>query len=128
VALDVSFTYAGSRLTVPPEAVTLTLESFTPSRGGWAFSHPQALRISSGKTLKLEVPAADYEKLRVGLFDAGRREVLSFRIPTGEFVGMTTEAELELKAGKARIRLRDRGMGMLREVARRLQQASAEGR
>jgi hypothetical protein len=128
VWLDVSFTYAGRRPTVPPEAVSLTLRSFTPARGGWAFSRPQDLRILSGKTLKLEVPAAEYEKLRVGLFDAGRREVLSFRIPTQQFVAMAAEPELELKAGNARMRLRDRQMEMLRDVARRLMPAAAEAR
>ncbi|MGH7483428.1 MAG: hypothetical protein ACRELV_14845, partial [Longimicrobiales bacterium] len=68
VWLDVSFTYAGRQLTVPPEAVVLTLASFTPARGGWAFAHPQKLRVQSGHTVRLEVPAAEYEKLRVGLF------------------------------------------------------------
>lgn len=66
--LDVSFTYAGPRLTIPPEAVVLTLAGFTPARGGWAFAHPQRLRIRSGETLELAVPATEYEKLPVGLF------------------------------------------------------------
>lgn len=102
--------------------------SFTPARGGWAFSHPQDLRILSGKTLKLEVPAGEYEKLRVGMFDAGRREMLSFRIPTEQFVAMAAEPELELKAGSARMHLRKRAMGMLRDVARRLAPAATGAR
>jgi hypothetical protein len=128
VWVDVSFTHPGTRLTVPPEAIVLTLRSFTPSRGGWAFAHPQQLRVLSGKSVKLELPAAEYEKLRVGLFDAGRREMLSFRVPTEQFVAMTAEPELELKAGKARIRLRGRSMDMLRDVTRRLKSATAEAR
>jgi hypothetical protein len=126
--LDVSFTHAGPRLTAPPEAVVLTLASFTPARGGWAFAHPQRLRIQSGKTLQVAVPAAEYEKLPAGLFDAGRREMLSFRIATAQFVAMAAEPELELKAGTARMRLRKRAMGMLRDVARRLTPASAGAR
>jgi hypothetical protein len=82
----------------------------------------------SGERVKLELPAAEYEKLRVGLFDAGRREMLSFRIRTGEFVAMAAEPELELRAGKARMRLRGRAMAMLRDVARRLKPANAEAR
>jgi hypothetical protein len=128
VWLDVSFTYSGPGLTVPPEAIVLTLRSFTPARGGWAFAHSQPLRVVSGERVKLELPAAEYEKLRVGLFDAGRREMLSFRIPTGEFVAMAAESELELKAGKARMRLRGRAMAMLRDVARRLEPANAGAR
>jgi hypothetical protein len=126
VWLDVSFTHSGARLTAPPESVVLTLMSFTPARGGWAFAHPQRLRVVSGESVKLELPAAEYEKLRAGLFDTGRREMLSFRIPTGQFVAMAAEPELELKAGNARMRLRGRAMDMLRDVARRLKPASAE--
>lgn len=126
--LDVSFTHSGSELTVPPEAVVLTLESLTPARGGWAFAHPQRLRVIWGENVKLDLPAADYAKLPVELFDAGRREVLSFRIQTGQFVAMTAEPELELKAGNARMRLRGRAMDILRDVARRLEPASAEAR
>jgi hypothetical protein len=126
--VDVSFTHSGPRLTVPPEAVVLTLESFTPARGGWAFAHPERLRVKSGESVRLELPAAEYEKLPVGLFDVGRREMLSFRIPTGQFVAMAAEPELELKAGNASMRLRGRAMEMLREVARRLRPASAGAR
>jgi hypothetical protein len=128
VWLDVSFTHSGPRLTVPPEAVVLTLESFTPARGGWAFAHPERLRVESGESVKLELPATEYEKLPVGLFDAGRREMLSFRIPTGQFVAMAAEPELELKAGDARMRLRGRAMDMLRDVARRIKPVGAEAR
>jgi hypothetical protein len=105
-------------------AVVLTLASFTSARGGWAFAHPQRLRIVSGESPELELPAAGYEKLRVGLFDAGRREMLSFRIPAEQFVAMAAQSELELKAGKAKMRLGKREMGMLRDVVRRLSPAS----
>jgi hypothetical protein len=120
VWLDVSFTYPGRRLTVAPEAVVLTLTSFTPARGGWAFARPHKLRVVSAKKVMLEAPAADYEKLRARLFDSGRRETLSFDIPTEQFVAMVAEPEIELKSGNARMRLRQRGMEMLREIARRL--------
>lgn len=124
VWLDVSFTHAGARLVVPPEYVVLTLASFTPTRGGWAFAHPQRLRVVSGESLELDLPAGEYQKLRAGLFDAGRREMLSFRIATERFVAMAAQSELELKAGKAKMRLRQREMSMLREVVRRLTPAS----
>jgi hypothetical protein len=128
VSLDLSFTYPGVHLTAPPEAVVLTLESFTPARGGWAFAHPQQLRVRSGKTVKLEVPAAHYAQLRVGLFDAGRREELSFRIPTEQFTPLAGEPEVEFKAGNASIRFRDARMEMLREVVRRMTPPRTEQR
>jgi hypothetical protein len=126
--LDVSFTHSGGQMSDPPEAVVLTLESFTPARGGWAFAHPQPLRVVSGESVKLELPATEYEKLGVGLFDGGRREMLSFRIRTEAFVAMAAEPELELKAGNATMRLRGRAMDMLRDVTRRLKPATAEAR
>ncbi len=128
VWLNVSFTHPGRRLTIPPQAVSLTLESFTPARGGWAFARPQSLRILSGESLQVEVPAGEYEKLRVRLFDSGRRELLSFRVPTERFVAMAAEPELELKAGNARMRLGERSMGMLRDVARRLTPTGTKAR
>lgn len=128
VWLHLSFTHRGVRLTAPPEAVVLTLESFTPARGGWAFAHPQKLRVRSGKNDKLEVPAAQYAKLRVGLFDAGRREELSFRIPTEQFTALAAEPEIEFKAGNASIRFRDRRMEMLWEVVRRMTPSGPEVR
>jgi hypothetical protein len=82
------------------------------------------LRILPGKTLKLELPAAS-ETRPVGLFDSERREMLSFRVPTEQFVAIAAEPELELKAGNARTRLRTQGMSMRRDVARRLTPASA---
>jgi hypothetical protein len=108
--------------------VILTLECITPARGGWAFAHPPMLRVRSGKTIKLEVPAAHYDRLRVGLFDAGRREELSFRIPTEQFTGLAAEPEVEFKAGNASIRLRDERMEMLREFVRRMTPPRTEQR
>jgi hypothetical protein len=125
VWLDVSFTYAGARLTARPEAVVLSLASFTPARRGWAFAHPQRLRVVAGAGLELDLPAGEYQKLRAVLFDAGRREMLFFRIPTDQFVEMAAQSELELKAGRVKMRLRGRAMGMLREVVRRLTPAPA---
>jgi hypothetical protein len=128
VWLDLSFAYRGVRLTAPPESVVLTLESLTPVRGGWAFAHPQKLRVRSEKKDKLEIPAAQYAKLRAGLFDRGRREVLSFRIPAEQFAALASEPEIEFKAGKASIRFRDRRMEMLREVIRRMTPSGTEMR
>jgi hypothetical protein len=39
--LDLSFSFAGVRLIAAPAFVALTIESWTPGRGGWAFAHPQ---------------------------------------------------------------------------------------
>ena len=47
VWLDAHFTFPGRRLQAAPEFVVLTLESWTPSRGGWAFAHPAKLRVES---------------------------------------------------------------------------------
>ena len=120
VWLDLSFTHRGARLTVPPEAVVLTLESFTPARGGWAFARPRKLRVRSEGNVKLEVPAARYAKLPVGLFAPGRREELSFRIPAVQFTALAAEPEIEFQAGNARIHFLSQGMEMLREVVRQL--------
>ena len=118
--LDASFSYSGAQLTAPPEEIVLTLESFTPARGGWAFSRRQKLRVRSGKSLQLELPNIEYLRRPVGLFDSGRREALSFRIPAERFAALLSEPELEFKAGNAKIRFRQENMEMLREVVRRM--------
>jgi len=118
--LAASFAYPGVHLTTPPDAVILTLESFTPARGGWAFSHRQKLRVRSGKNVKLEIPNIEYVKRRVHFFDSGRREALSFRIPAERFAALLSEPELEFKAGNAKIRFRQENMERLREVVRRM--------
>jgi hypothetical protein len=118
--LDVSFSYAGRRMTAPPAVVNLTLESFTPARGGWAFAHPRKLRMRSGKTMKLDVPAAQYLKRQAALFDTGRREMLSFQIPTDQLAAMVARPELELEAGNASFRFRARQMDMLRDMVIRM--------
>lgn len=120
VWLDASFVYAGREPAVPPEAIVLSLESFTPSKGGWAFAHPQKLRVESGRELLLEVPAAAYLKRPVGLFDTGRREVLSFRIPVEELAAIARRPELDLKAGNARLRLSERRIEVLRALLARM--------
>jgi hypothetical protein len=118
--LDALFAYPGVHLTTPPDAVILTLESFTPARGGWVFSHRQKLRMRSGKNVELETPDIEYIKRRVHFFDSGRREALSFRIPAERFAAVLSEPELEFKAGNAKIRFRQENMKMLREVVRRM--------
>ena len=114
--MDLSFTYPGRRMTTPPHVVFLTLESFTPSRGGWAFAGPQKLRIACADGEKLRLAPARYEKLPVHLFDSGRREVLSFRIPALEIVALAGEELLNVEAGRAKMRFRERRMTMLRDL------------
>jgi hypothetical protein len=118
VWLDASFVYPGRELVWPPDVIVLSLDSFTPSKGGWAFAHPQTLRVKYGKTLLLEVPTAQYLKRPVGLFDAGRREVLSFRIPLAELASMAEQPELALKVGNASLRLKEHRMEVLRTFLR----------
>jgi len=119
VWLDLSFTFAGVRLIAAPSFVVLTIESWTPSRGGWAFGHPESLHVQSGDSIRVDVPATGYVKRRVHLFDSGRREVLWFDIPSTDFKRLAGAPELNLKAGNMRFRVRQR-MEMLREVIRRM--------
>jgi hypothetical protein len=117
--LDLSFTFAGVRLIAAPPFVVLTIESWTPARGGWAFAHPESLHIRSGDSIRLDVPATGYVKRRVHLFDSGRREALWFNIPSTDFARLAGAPELSFRAGNARFRVRQR-MEMLREVIRRM--------
>ncbi|MBA3318524.1 MAG: hypothetical protein H0T50_10595 [Gemmatimonadales bacterium] len=127
VSIDVSYSYPGRHLMEPPGWVTITLESFTPARGGWAFARPRTLEIRSPAALKLEVSPAEYRKHRAHLFDRGRRELLSFRIATGAFVELAAEPELSLRAGGAVVRVRGRRMELVRQVAQRLGLQPTEG-
>ena len=117
--LDLSFNFAGTRLVISPSFLVLTIESWTPSRGGWAFAHPESLQVQSGDSIRLEFPAAGYLKRRVHLFDAGRRDVLWFDIPSSDFMRLAEAPELIFTAGRARFRVRER-MEMLHEVLRRM--------
>ena len=117
--LDLSFSFAGVRLIATPAFVALAIESWTPGWGGWAFAHPQSLHIHSGDSIRLDVPATGYMKRRVHLLDSGRQEVLWFDIPSTDFTRLAAAPELILRAGNARIRVRQR-MEMLREVLRRM--------
>ena len=117
--LDLSFGFAGVRLIATPAFVVLTIESWTPGRGGWAFAHPQSLHIQSGDSIRLDVPATGYMKRRVHLLDSGRQEVLWFDIPSTDFTRLAEAPELILSVGNAQIRVRKR-MEMLREVLRRM--------
>ena len=117
--LDLSFSFAGVRLTAAPAFVVLTIETWTPSRGGWAFAHPKPLHVESGDSIRLEVPATGYLKRKVHLLDSGRREALWFNIPSTDFIRLAGAPELIFSAGNARIRVRQR-MEMFREVLRRM--------
>jgi hypothetical protein len=120
VSIDAAIMFAGRQPTGQVGHVVLTFESFTPSRGGWAFARPQRLKVGSGNAVQLEIPPAEYVKHHVNVFDAGRRESLSFRIPAEQFIALAAEPELRLKAGKANVRLGDRRMAVLRELVQRL--------
>jgi hypothetical protein len=117
--LDLSFTFPGVRLLTPPSVVVVTIDSWTPARGGWAFAHPEWLRIQSGDSLRLEFPAAGYLKRQVHIFDSGRREMLWFDVPSSAFTRLAGAPELLFAAGRARFRVRQR-MEMLHEVLRRM--------
>lgn len=123
--LDLSFSFAGVRPVIPPSFVVLTIESWTPARGGWAFAHPESLHVRSGDSIRLDVPAAGYLKRPVRLFDTGRQEALWFDIPSGDFTRLAGAPELSFRAGRARFRVRQR-MEMLREVARRMRPPEGE--
>ena len=114
--LDISLAYKGTIMRNIPTSVVLTFESFTPSRGGWAFAKPRELRVSSGKRVLAKIPASSYQKRRVRLLDSGRREILSYTLPTDQFVNMAAESELNLQVGGGTIRLRQR-MELLRAIA-----------
>jgi hypothetical protein len=120
VSVDAAITFAGRQPTGAVGPVALTFESFTPSRGGWAFARPQRLKVRSGNAVQLEIPPAEYVKRRVHVFDAGRRESLSFRIPAEQFAALSAEPELKLKAGPASVRLRERGMAVMRQLVQRI--------
>lgn len=115
-----SFAFQGRQLQSPPAFVVLSLESWTPVRGGWAFAHPRDLRVESGKTRLATIPAAEYVKRPVHLFDGGRREELSFRIEPEEFAALARQPELKLRAGSATMRLDQRGMERFRALVREM--------
>jgi hypothetical protein len=117
--LDLSFSHAGLRLTTPPPSVRLTIESWAPGRGGWAFAHPRSLHIESGDSIRLDLLPAGYAKRRVHLLDAGRREALWYDVPARELIRLAGAPELVFRAGNARLRVLE-GMEMFREVARRI--------
>ena len=109
-----SFSFPGRRLLAPPAFAELSLESWTQSRGGWAFAHPRELRVEAGKTRLATIPASEYVKRPVYVFDRGRREELAFRIRAEQLAALAGQPELVLKAGGATIRLDTRRMAKLR--------------
>ena len=114
------FTFPGRQLQAPPAFVELSLEGWTPARGGWAFAHPRVLRVQTGKTHLMTIPAAGYVKRPVYLFDRWRREELSFRIAPEEFATLAREPELVMKAGSATVRLDKRRMERLRALVKEM--------
>ena len=126
--LDVSFTHPGRALRTRPEFVVFALESFTPARGGWAFARPRDLTVEAPAAPTLRVPAAQYVKRRVRLFDSGRRESISFRVPVREFLALAAMPKVTLRVGDWKLRLEGERLEMLREVARRLAPVSHPAR
>jgi hypothetical protein len=120
VWLMAAFTFPGRQLQGPPPFVMLSLDSWTPARGGWAFAHPHELRVQTGKTRLTTIPAAGYVKRPVHLFDRGRREELSFHVEPDELVALAGEPELVLKAGSATVRLDERRMARLRALVKQM--------
>lgn len=120
VWLVAAFTFPGRQLQAAPAFVVLSLESWTPARGGWAFGHPRELRVEAGKTRLATIPAAGYVKRPVRLFDRGRREELSFRIEPEEFATLARQPELLLRAGSATVRLDQRRVERLRALVREM--------
>ena len=120
VWLMAAFNYPGRQLQAPPPFVVLSLESWTPARGGWAFAHPHELRVQTGKTRLATIPAAGYVKRPVHLFDRGRGEELSFHIEPDELAALAGEPELVLKAGSATVRLDARRMARLRALVKQM--------
>jgi hypothetical protein len=112
--LFVSFSFPGRRLLASPAFAELSLESWTQSRGGWAFAHPRELRVEGGKARLATIPASEYVKRPVYLFDRGRREELAFRVKAEQLAALAGQPELVLKAGGATIRLDARRMARLR--------------
>lgn len=117
--LGLSFSFPGIRVSAPPALLTLTIEAWTPARGGWAFGHPESLHVRSGDSLRLEFPPAGYVKRRVHILDSGRRDELWFDIPSRDFTRLARAPGLDFTAGRARFRVRER-IEMLREVLRRM--------
>lgn len=120
VWLMAAFTFPGRQLQAPPAFVVLSLEGWTPARGGWAFAHPRALRVETGKTRLATIPAAGYVKRPVHLFDRGRREELSFCIEPEEFATLARQPELVMRAGSATVRLDRRRMERLRALVKEM--------
>jgi hypothetical protein len=112
--LIASFSFPGRWLLAPPAFAELSLESWTPPRGGWAFAHPHELRVEARKTRLATIPASEYVKRRVHLLDRGRREELTFHIGVEQLAALAEQPELVLKAGSATIRLDALGMAKLR--------------
>jgi hypothetical protein len=109
-----SFTFSGKHLQAPPAYVVLSLESWTPARGGWAFARPRELRVEVGKTRLATIPPSQYVKRPVHLLDHGRREELSFHLKPDQLTALVGEPELVLRAGSAIVRLDQRRMTRLR--------------
>jgi hypothetical protein len=120
--------FRGRRLPEPASDVVLAFESWTPARGGWAFAHAEALEVRSGRLRLADVPAAEYVKRRVRLFDSGRREALSFRVPLTELAALAEHPGLILKVGRATVRLDQRRMARVRALVDRMRPAAVESR
>jgi hypothetical protein len=109
-----TFTFQGRRAPSRPTSAVVILDSWTPARGGWAFAHPQSLQVRDGQGRLATIPASQYVKRKVHLFDTGRREVLSFRVAADTLATFSQQPALTLRAGRAVVPLTARGMEALR--------------
>jgi len=115
-----TFAFKGRRPPPRPTSAVVILDSWTPARGGWAFAHPQALQVRDGQARLATIPASQYVKRKVQLFDTGRREVLSFRVAADTLATLSRQPALTLRAGRAVVPLTARGMEALRILVREM--------
>ena len=123
-----TFAFKGRRPPPQSTSAVVILDSWTPSRGGWAFAHPQALQVRDGQVRLATIPASQYVKRKVHLFDAGRREVLSFRVAADTLATFSRQPALILRAGNAVVPLTARGMEALRVLVREMTSPLTEPR
>ena len=120
MSFAVSISYLGRPSAAAPDSVELDFITFTPPRAGWPLAHPHSLRIILDDSVRSEFPAAEYQRMSVGLFDRGRSEMSSYRIPSPAFLQLAGSSRVTLKVGRFTIKLDQQGFEGLRVLAARL--------
>lgn len=120
VWLTASFTFPGRMLVTRPDSVELAFDSFSREGARLAFSHARELRVEVGSSLRFKATANSYTRLGEGLTDRGRRELLSFRIPAGEFIRLGDEVEVAFRSGPAQFYLTGHAIEMIRDLNGRM--------